>query len=213
MSTYKFIYFNARGLGEISRYLFSIADVKFEDYRYPINEKFEHAEFDKDKQTFTYGQIPVLEVDGVQIAQSKAIERFLAKRFGLFGSNDLEAALIDSVGEAVVELRTKYWDTRKVPEPEKAAAIEKYFHETLASYFRYFEAILKKNNTGYLVGSKLSLADVQVWYIFESVPEEQREKYIPSLLKDFPELTKHKEKIGALPGVQKWIAARPKTFI
>ena len=42
----------------------------------------------------------MLEVDGQQIAQSGAIVRFLAKRFNLNGSNDVEAALIDAQYEA-----------------------------------------------------------------------------------------------------------------
>ncbi len=44
--------------------------------------------------------MPVLEVDGVQIAQSFAIARYLATRFNLRGANDLEHARADMIVEA-----------------------------------------------------------------------------------------------------------------
>ncbi len=51
---------------------------------------------DADKPKYIYQKIPVLEIDGGKytIAQSKAIERFLARRFGMFGANDIEGGLI-----------------------------------------------------------------------------------------------------------------------
>lgn len=51
------------------------------------------------------GQMPVLEVDGQRIHQSIAISRYLAKRFGLAGSNDWESLQIDSVVDTVNDFR------------------------------------------------------------------------------------------------------------
>jgi glutathione S-transferase len=98
-STYKLTYFNGRGLAETSRMLFKAAGQQFEDYRYPIAIKdgqYTRPEWDADKPKYIYEKIPVLEIDGGKytIAQSKAIERFLAHRFNMFGKNDVEAALI-----------------------------------------------------------------------------------------------------------------------
>lgn len=46
--------------------------------------------------------MPILYIDGQpKVGQSKAIERFLAKQFGLFGANDVEGAQIDMIGEHV----------------------------------------------------------------------------------------------------------------
>jgi prostaglandin-H2 D-isomerase / glutathione transferase len=51
------------------------------------------------------GQVPILEVDGVVMYQSIAISRFLAKKFGLAGSNDMEAYHIDNAVYNIEELR------------------------------------------------------------------------------------------------------------
>jgi glutathione S-transferase len=98
-STYKLIYFAGRGLGETSRMLFKAAGQQFEDYRYPLvikDGQYIRPEWDADKSKYIYEKIPVLEIDGGKyiIAQSKAIERFLARRFNMLGSNDIETALI-----------------------------------------------------------------------------------------------------------------------
>lgn len=100
--SYKLTYFNGRGLAETSRILLKVGGQEFEDFRYPItieNGQYIRPEWEADKSKYTYEQIPVLEVDGGKytIAQSKAIERFLARRFNLFGSNEFEAALIGKI--------------------------------------------------------------------------------------------------------------------
>ena len=98
-STYKLIYFNVRAFGETSRMLLKAAGQPFEDYRYPIEFKDGQPvrpEWEADKSKYIYEKIPVLEIDGGKycIAQSKAIERFVAHRFNMLGSNDIEAAII-----------------------------------------------------------------------------------------------------------------------
>ena len=90
---YKFVYFNFQGRGELHRYIFAQSGQEYEDFR------FDRKDWRNYKDDTPFGQVPVLEVteDGktVQIAQSVAIARFLARRFGLYGKNDLEMAEID----------------------------------------------------------------------------------------------------------------------
>lgn len=52
------------------------------------------------------GQLPMLEIDGIQVHQSFAILRYLAKSVGLAGKNDWEDLLIDIVADNVKELRS-----------------------------------------------------------------------------------------------------------
>lgn len=55
---YKLIYFNARGIAEVSRLLFAYAGVDYEDFRYNFirNEagQFIRPEFDAAKHTFPF---------------------------------------------------------------------------------------------------------------------------------------------------------------
>ncbi|VDN35040.1 unnamed protein product [Cylicostephanus goldi] len=46
-----------------------------------------------------FGQMPVLEVDGKKLAQSFAIVRFLARKFGYAGKTPFEEALVDSIAD------------------------------------------------------------------------------------------------------------------
>lgn len=69
-------------------------------FSFKADGSLDKGDWDARKKTMPYGQVPVLEVDGLQIAQSGAIVRFLAKRLNLNGANDVEAALIDAQFEA-----------------------------------------------------------------------------------------------------------------
>jgi glutathione S-transferase len=54
-----------------------------------------------------FGKVPVLEIDGEQIHQSVAICRYLAKQFGLNGSNDREALEIDAIVDTFSDFRQR----------------------------------------------------------------------------------------------------------
>lgn len=57
------------------------------------------------------GQMPVLDIDGKKLHQSKAICRFLAKKFNLYGKDEFEAHEIDAVVDSVDDMRIgKYAD-------------------------------------------------------------------------------------------------------
>ena len=93
---YRLVYFNSQGKAEVSRYLFALARQHFVDER--ISEPASAASrpgFDNIKDSLPFGQLPALQLNGAagpMLAQSRAIERFLARRFGLVGSSDVEGA-------------------------------------------------------------------------------------------------------------------------
>ena len=88
----------------------------FTDDRIPFSRNadgsFERGDWNERKKNTPYGQVPLLTVDGVQIAQSGAIVRFLAKRLNLNGASDIEAALIDAGFEAVQDIRKAFFTSK-----------------------------------------------------------------------------------------------------
>jgi glutathione S-transferase len=54
-----------------------------------------------------FGKAPILEIDGKQTHQSAAICRYLAKQFGLNGSNDWEALEIDAIVDTLTDFRQR----------------------------------------------------------------------------------------------------------
>ncbi len=94
MVQYKLLYFNGRGLAELSRYILAIAGQEYEDAR------FEFSEWAAIKPTTPFGQVPLLEIKEensvTHISQSNAIARFLANKFGLAGKTDIEKVYLYS---------------------------------------------------------------------------------------------------------------------
>ncbi len=170
----KLTYFNGKGMAETSRILLAAAQVDYEDFRYPlkINDwktyDFTRDEFDKDKADGklwrSMGKVPFIEVDGITISQSKAIERYLAYRYGFMGENLLEAGLIDSYCEYLRDFKTDYHKEKK--KENKQEAMDNWFNVLLVKKLEDFDKILSnngENNSGFALGNKLSLADISIY--------------------------------------------------
>ncbi|KAJ1365766.1 hypothetical protein KIN20_026197 [Parelaphostrongylus tenuis] len=205
MVHYKLTYFDGRGLTECARQLFALADQQYEDVRLS-KEQFASI---KDKMPF--GQIPDVEVDGKQLAQSQAINCYLAKTFGFAGKDAFESAVIDSLVD-------QYMDYR--------AEIEPYFHSLLSfipgdldklkkdammpacKKFLGIVAKFLKNaaSSGFLVGNSLSWVDV---VIAEHVSDIS--KSLPDYLDGYPEVKAHMEKDRLNPKLKNWFNKRPET--
>ena len=55
-----------------------------------------------------FGQLPCLRHGDLQLVQSSAIMRYLARKHDLYGAGDVEASLIDMIHDGQEDLRTKY---------------------------------------------------------------------------------------------------------
>jgi len=101
---------------------------------------------------YPWGSLPVLETDGKVLAQSSAIQRYLAKKFDLVGDNEFETAKADELVEAMTDLRTasfKYFF--ESDETKKAESLATLRNETFPKYLAKFNETLEKNGGTYLV--------------------------------------------------------------
>jgi glutathione S-transferase len=110
------------------------------------------------------GRAPVLVVDGESIGQSAAIERYAARRLGLYGASEIEGAKIDMLGEHLADIKKTYQDAKKKEKAGQEGAVDKWFADDLPSWLAKLEACLGAT-TGFAVGAKTSLADAKI-YVF-----------------------------------------------
>merc|ERR1712215_438485 len=202
MSGIKIIYFNAMGRAELARLIMAQAEVEYEDCRIGKEEFLEL------KKTLPLGQLPVLEVNGVTIAQSMAIARYLARRFGLAGSTDLDAAEADQAVDAITDLLSNFTPLMRVQDPEKKEEIKKKLQtETMPNWLKMMEALLKTKGGDHFAGNQLTWADIAVYHSLEMFKGRLRE---PNL-QECPNLQKLVETVKNLPNIKKWEETRPKT--
>ncbi len=161
MSSYKLQYFNGRGLAECSRLMFHLAGVAFEDDRIQTSENDRSAWLNI-KESMPFGKMPALTVDGTVISQSRAIERFLAKRLGFFGSSELETARIDMAAEQVRDIGADWYSARS--DEEK---LNGYFTSGLPGHLKYLERFAGDN--GFIVGSTFSMDTFSSPCLFEFI--------------------------------------------
>jgi glutathione S-transferase len=211
----KLTYFNVRGLAETIRMLLAVAKVEYEDYRYPLEvidmstHQMVKEEFDSDKAEGkllkSLNKVPFLEVDGVVIPQSKTIERYLAVKYNMMGSNDLESARIDSICEYVRDFKDTYQKVRT--SENKEDDMNTWFTVTLVERLSLLDNILDVD--GYSVGSSTSLSDI-VLYSFITGFFDNKEAAINATLAT-PKLRMIIERVDSIPEMHSWLATRPKT--
>lgn len=157
---YKLVYFGIRGRGMSIRYVMLDNGVDFEE------EVVSPDTWGALKPKTTFGQIPLFKDGDFELVQSNAILRYLARKHGLYGQNDREAALIDMINDQQEDMRVLYYRLiYKEYDTGKQAYIE-----ALPNSLALLERILSKNNdgNGFLVGDKISFVDYTVFDLLDS---------------------------------------------
>lgn len=203
-SKYKLTYFDWTGLAEITRLMFAYADVPYEDNRIPIDDSFPMLSEDW-KAKLPWGQVPVLDVDGKQLAQARAINRFLARRFKLVSTNDFESAKCDEVVDAFLDYVTEFQGYFREMDATKKKEIMKTLLEVHTPKFLSKFDKLVETNGKYLVGNGWTWADFTVHHLLTYF--EQFCKL--DLYGKYPALKTGKDAFFNEPKIKKWVATRP----
>ena len=179
-----------------------------------------------------FGQLPVLEEDGKRINQSTAICRYLAKKCSLNGTNDWEDLEIDATVDTISDLRisrlkfyTKYLITTFsnslsyilcISSEINAAHYEKNA-DSKANKIAIAKEMTKlvisrlddqvKRNSDYLVGGKLTWADIA----FVAQLDLLNCRIGRDIIEGAKNLEMLRSKILELPNIKAWIDKRPQT--
>ncbi|XP_045165087.2 S-crystallin SL11-like isoform X1 [Mercenaria mercenaria] len=206
---YQLLYFNKRGGGEIIRLVFVTAGVQYEDIRLDM------AEWLKLKSDMPMRCLPCLKIiKGERTfihCQSGAIAKYLARKFGLYTDNEDDNLLIDEMYDSVGDVRNVFVQVQLCKdEATKKDLNEKLLTEMLPKFASFFK--LRKNDfggNGYIIGSKMTLADLAVFNMVDSCIEMGLE----SLWKPYPLLLEHRQNVIKDTNIAKWLQTRPRTEV
>lgn len=201
--SYKLIYFNVKGRAEVARFIFAQAGVTYGDKR------IKQEEWAGLKPNTPTGTLPVLEVDGKSLSGSGPIDRFLAERFGLAGSNDIENAELAGIRDILIDCFWKFVPFFSEKDEEKKAKIQKENQEEhIPKYWGILEKMIQNNESeaGWIYGNTPTYAD---FYIYCSI--DYVIKFDPDFLSKYPGVVKLKAAVETLPNIAKWLKERPDT--
>jgi glutathione S-transferase len=188
MSKLKLTYFDLHGgRGEPARLALSIGQIAFEDDRVPPSD------WERRKGDTPFGALPVLEVDGLIVAQSNAINRYVGKLTDLYPSDPWQAALCDETLEAVEDINSKIFATLFLPEEQKQAQRKTLVEGPIPFYLTRLQQRLEAHGGRYFAADRLSVADLKafVWIrhlrsgVLDHVPTDLSDRVAPKLVEHY----------------------------
>uniref|UniRef100_A0A8C0C5A8 glutathione transferase n=1 Tax=Buteo japonicus TaxID=224669 RepID=A0A8C0C5A8_9AVES len=191
----KLHYFNGRGRMESIRWLLAAAGVEVCLYRMsPCLVPFSLD------GSLLFQQVPMVEIDGMKMVQSRAISNYIAAKYNLYGKDLKERALIDMYVEAVIDLNELLMTHTFQPADKKEQHFATIVDKATNRYFPVYEKVLKDHGQDFLVGNRLSRADVQ---LLETLLMAEECK--PDILVKFPLLQSFKARISNIPTIKKFL--------
>ncbi|XP_066035895.1 glutathione S-transferase-like [Chamaea fasciata] len=193
----KLHYFNGRGRMEPIRWLLAAAGVEFEESF--VEKKEDLTKLQKDG-SLLFQQVPMVEMDGMKLVQTRAIANYISTKYNLYGKDLKERALIDMYVEGMFDLNELLMMYVIQPAEQKEQHFANMIDKAENRYFPVFEKVLKDHGKDFLVGNQLSRADVQLLEIILMA-----EEYKHDILAKFPVLQNFKARISNIPTIKKFL--------
>jgi len=165
----------------------------------------------RDDGLLLFGQLPLLEIDGLKLVQSQSINRYLARRGNIYGKNLKEQALCDMVADTVNDsvggvmgypfrLLSLFKEGKSKEAKEQG---EKDLLTFINKAFPKFEKAIQLNKESkFVVGSQLTYADVLVAALAHAYDEG-----LPGCLDRYPGLKGIRDHVIKIPSVAAYLAS------
>ncbi|XP_031733048.1 glutathione S-transferase 3-like [Anarrhichthys ocellatus] len=186
-------YFNGRGKMESIRWLLTVAEVEFDEVYLTTREQYEKLLSDGD---LMFEQVPLVEIDGMKLIQSKAILNYIAEKYSLHGKDLKDRVAINMYSEGLMDLMEMIMMLAFTADTK--AQLDTIQTKATKRYLPVFEKAL--NGPSYLVGSKISCADVQLLECTLMLEEK-----FPEILAKFPNIKSFQGRMSEIPTIKKFL--------
>uniref|UniRef100_A0A8C5MLA2 glutathione transferase n=1 Tax=Leptobrachium leishanense TaxID=445787 RepID=A0A8C5MLA2_9ANUR len=188
-------YFNGRGRAESIRWLLAAAGVPFLETFIDTREQYEKLLEDG---CLLFQQIPMLEIDGMKLVQTRAILCYIAAKYNLYGKDLKDRAHIDMYVEGTADVMALVLTRPFLAENESQKQLELIKDRTMNRYYPVYEKALQDKD--FLVGDQLSWADIHLLECILMVEELHDD-----ILCQFPNLLDFKERISQVPTIKTFL--------
>ena len=188
----KLHYFPGRGRAETTRWMLAINHIKFKNV--PI-ETPEMLLALRASGKLPFDQMPLLEIEELNLSQSSAMIRYLARSGEYYGSTEQDAVWCDMIAGAVADFAET--SLQAAFQPTKEIAV-KALQERFNKFGPRFESRLSKNSL--CAGVKLTFADVLLAEAINSYLE-----WIPDILDETPFLDNLYKKVITTSGISAYL--------
>ena len=178
-----------------------IGGVAFEDYR------FAFSEFSEVRKSTPFGQVPTLQVDGVQVTQCDSILRYAGKLAGLYPSDAFQALLCDEVMYVVEEAGVMLDPSFRMTGDAQREARTALVNGSMPVYLAWLQSQLQDHGGEYFADNRLTVADLKVFVDVRAL-NSGRLDHVPSDLveKVAPALNAHMQRVAQTPAVAQYYA-------
>uniref|UniRef100_A0A3Q0SJP3 Glutathione S-transferase n=1 Tax=Amphilophus citrinellus TaxID=61819 RepID=A0A3Q0SJP3_AMPCI len=186
-------YFNGRGKMESIRWLLTVAEVEFDEVLLVTREQYVKLLNDG---ALMFQQVPLVEIDGMKLIQTKAILNYIAEKYNLHGKDPKDRVMINMYSEGLMDLMEMIIMVPFSPDPKPK--LDNIQSKAKERYLPVYEKAL----TGpvYLVGGKLSLADVLLVECTLMLEEK-----FPAILKDFSNIKSFQGRMIQIPAINRFL--------
>ncbi|XP_068182959.1 glutathione S-transferase A4-like [Antennarius striatus] len=186
-------YFNGRGKLESIRWLLTVAEVEFDEIYITTREQYEKLLSDG---ALMFQQLPMVEIDGMQLIQSKAILNYIADKYNLHGKDLKDRVMINMYSEGLIDLMEMIMILPFIPDPKQK--LDEIQSKAKERYLPVFEKVL--SGSIYLVGGRLSCADVQLLECTLMLEEK-----LAGILADFPNVKSFQGRMTQIPAIKRFL--------
>uniref|UniRef100_A0A914PKV2 glutathione transferase n=1 Tax=Panagrolaimus davidi TaxID=227884 RepID=A0A914PKV2_9BILA len=154
------------------------------------------------------GKLPYLEYDGHLIVESNAINRFLARKYGLAGKDDFEQALVDGIADVQKDFMIAVipWYIKVMgyapgnPDPLKQECLL----DSTDRFFPIFLNFLKESKSGFMAPSGLTWVDFAITEWLTTLQNLE-----PTILNKYSELKEYIKRVHNVSQLKEYYASRP----